>query len=139
MGWLHIIALLAGGALACSNLILAKKPDAKQMLDKLMPFQAFIGLATLVLGVLAFLQLGPSWFGQALKHAPVIGIAYLGAIIGGAALGLVFAMPLISKWTGKDGSAVVQKLAPFQVILGLICLGSGALLLLFVLGILKFV
>lgn len=59
-------------------------------------------------------------------------------MFGGIALGLIFGMPLISKWTGKDGSAVAAKLAPFQVILGFICIGSAAIMLLAYLGILKF-
>ena len=127
--------MIVGGALACSNIILAKKPDAKQLLDKVVPFQAFIGLALIILGVLSLLQ-GLGHLSFQLQHSPVIGIAFLGATIGGSLLGVVFAMPLISKWTGKDGSAVAAKLAPFQVILGLICLGSAALLLLSYLGIL---
>jgi len=138
MGWLHVILLIVGGALACSNLILAKKPDAKQLLDKVVPFQAFIGIGLIVLGIVMFLQVGPSWFGAMLKAAPVIGIGMLGCVFGGIALGLVFGMPLISKWTGKDGSAVAAKLAPFQVILGLVCIGSAVIMLLAYLGILKF-
>ena len=129
MFWLLLILLIAGGVLACSALIVAKKPDAKHMLEKLVPFQALIGLALLIVGVISLLQ-GISMVPAQLSSAPVMAIAFLGGTIGGALLGVVFAMPLISKTTGKDGSAVAAKLAPYQVILGLVCLGSAALMLL---------
>ena len=38
-----IIAIL-GGILAASSLIIAKKPNAKELIDKLTPYQGWIGL-----------------------------------------------------------------------------------------------
>ncbi|HEY4179428.1 MAG TPA: hypothetical protein VGM90_21435 [Kofleriaceae bacterium] len=135
MLWLFTILLLAAGVLACSALIIGKKPEAKQLIDKLVPFQGIIGVVLLVICVLTMLQVGPGYMFSILKSSPVVGMQYLGGVFGGAALGLVFGMPLIAKVTGKDGSAIVQKLSPFQVILGLVCLGAGALNLLWMLGI----
>ncbi len=143
MDWLHIILLLAGGVLAISGLIVAKKPDAKATLDKLVPFQAFIGVALLVIGLIRLFQFGPLMVFRMLSMAPLLGIAVIGATYGAILLGFLFGMPQIAKWIPGESSAenkaseLSKKLAPFQVILGIVCLGAGVLLLLFQLGILK--
>ncbi len=145
MDWLHIILLLAGGVLAISGLIVAKKPDAKAMLDKLVPFQAFIGVALLAIGLIRLIQVGPLMVFRLVSALPLLGIALIGATYGAVLLGFLFGMPQIAKWIPGESSAeqkaseLSKKLAPFQVVLGLVCLGSGVLLLLYQLGILKLV
>jgi len=52
---LNIIALAAGGILAASGFIVAQKPNAKELIDKLVPFQVTIGVAMLVLGLVNLL------------------------------------------------------------------------------------
>jgi len=56
---LNAIAVLLGGVLAISGLIIAKKPDAKQLIDKLSPYQAMIGVAMVFLGVINFVRVLP--------------------------------------------------------------------------------
>ncbi len=143
MDWLHILLLLAGGVLAISGLIVAKKPDAKAMLDKLVPFQAFIGVALLVIGLIRLIQFGPLMVFRMLSALPLLGLAIIGATYGAILLGFLFGMPQIAKWIPGTSSAetkaseLSKKLAPFQVILGIVCLAAGVLLLLYQLGILK--
>ena len=38
---------IAGGLLAASNLIIARKPNAKDLIDKLTPYQGWIGIVML--------------------------------------------------------------------------------------------
>ena len=45
MDVLNALLVIAGGILAAAGLIISKKPDAKQLIDKLVPYQAFIGVA----------------------------------------------------------------------------------------------
>ena len=40
-----VVLLLAGGLLGAANLIVAKKPNAKELIDKLTPYQGWIGVA----------------------------------------------------------------------------------------------
>ena len=49
-----IIAIL-GGLIAASSLIVSKKPNAKELLDKLAPFQGIIGVILLVSSILGVL------------------------------------------------------------------------------------
>ncbi len=39
-----VVILLAGGLLGAANLIVAKKPNAKELIDKLTPYQGWIGV-----------------------------------------------------------------------------------------------
>lgn len=136
--------LIAAGILAISSLIVAKKPDAKALIDKLVPFQAFIGLGLLVFGLLNLIRAitsKPTIF-DILSAAPVIGLTALAVIVTSVLLGFMFAMPQIAKWlpggsnAEQKGLELSQKLAPFQVVLGLVGIGAAVLWLLFRLRIL---
>ena len=52
---LAIIAII-GGLIAASSLIVAKKPNAQELLDKLTPFQGWIGVVLTFYGVWGIIQ-----------------------------------------------------------------------------------
>jgi hypothetical protein len=78
-----------------------------------------------------------------LKFWPLGGIALIGAVFSGILLGALFGMPQIAKWIPGESNAetkaleLSKKVAPIQMIVGAIALGSGFLILLMELGILK--
>ena len=39
-----IVIAILGGLLASSSIIIAKKPNAKELIDKITPFQGWIGI-----------------------------------------------------------------------------------------------
>ena len=45
------LVLLAGGLVGASNIIVAKRPNAKEVIDKLVPFQGVIGVVLLLWGL----------------------------------------------------------------------------------------
>jgi hypothetical protein len=130
------ILLILGGILAISNLIVAKKPEAKQMIDKLVPYQAGIGIALLVIGLWNLLRSLSSIF-TIIKLMPLLGITALAMMISAILLGFMFGMPQIAKWmpgnnnAEQKGMALSAKLAPYQVILGLVGIGSSLIFLLY--------
>lgn len=138
------LLLIVGGALAASNLIVAKKPDAKQLFDKVAPYQAGIGIALLVIGVWNLLHsfASPSIF-EIIKIAPLLGVTVLAMIVCAILLGFLLGMPQISKWTANNANAqqksaaLMAKIAPFQILLGLIGIGASLIFLLYRFGILK--
>lgn len=141
MELINALVLIAGGLLATSALIVANKPDAKQLIDKLVPYQAIIGVALLGLGLLNLLR----WIGPALKSissTPVSGLAMLSLGVTSVLLGFLFGMPQIAKWmpgnaaAEQKGNELMAKLAPYQTILGLLGLVTGVVVLLLRLGIL---
>ncbi len=130
------ILLILGGILAISNLIVAKKPEARQMIDKLLPYQAGIGIALLVIGLWNLLRSLSTIF-EVIKVMPLLGITVLAMIVSAILLGFMFGMPQIAKWmpgnnnAEQKGMELSKKLAPYQVILGLVGIGSSLLFLLY--------
>lgn len=142
MELINALVLIAGGVLAASGLIVAKKPDAKQLIDKLVPYQAIIGVVLLVFGVLNLLRLLGNHFFDVLRIVPLLGLSYLAMTVVSILLGFLFGMPQIAKWmpgegqTEQKGMELAKKLAPFQGILGIVGIVAGLLMLLYRIGIL---
>jgi len=141
--WVHILLLIAAGFLALSAFIVAKKPDAKAMVDKLMPFQALIGVGLLAVAFINMLRMGPINIFRLFSLMPLFGLATIGAVFGGMILGFFFGMPQIAKWIPGESNAeakateLSKKIAPYQMIFGIVCLAAGLLWLLYALKILK--
>lgn len=139
---LNALIVIVGGLLAISALIISKKPDAKALIDKLTPYQALIGVGMIALSVITFVRLlGVLTDMFKLNFTFALGVW---CMIGtGIALGALFGMPQISKWIPGDSPAeqkaaeLTQKIAPYQVLLGLVAIGGGLIVLLFNLKILK--
>lgn len=123
-----IIAIL-GGIIASSSLIVAKKPNAKDLLDKLVPFQGWIGVILTFWGVFGIIQ--------SILHISGIGLAWgigLGVSITEFIVGFLLAYSLISKYllekneTAKaKGQELRMKLTKYQVPAGVILIILGIL------------
>ena len=137
------ILLILGSILAISGLIIAKKPDAKALIDKLSPYQAIIGVAMLATGIWWVLRWG-GYLVDVFKFNAILAAAIWGVIGTSILLGALFGMPQIAKWIPGDSPAeqkameLSQKVAPFQVLLGLIGLASALAYLLFRFNIIHF-
>lgn len=132
---LNVLLLIAGGILAASGVIIAKKPNAKDLIDKIVPYQAFIGVGLLGLGVLNLLR-SLGGLSAGLRLVPVATIIWLAMVVTSILLGFMFGMPQIAKWMPGDGGAeqkgmeLAKKLAPFQVVLGIVGVVAALLVLL---------
>jgi hypothetical protein len=128
MGFVNGIWLALLGVLAASNLIIAKKPDAKELIGKLAPYQGWMGAVSVFWGVWtivgAVLNLG--WLG----HFPIYWATWLGDGVLLAALGLLLGVGVLKTFI-KDPTAnekmdqTITKLAPYQGTLGLVAIGLG--------------
>ena len=134
MDVINALLLILGGILAVSSLIVAKKPDAKELIDKLVPYQAMIGIALLAFGLVNLIRsLGHLL--DALRTLP--GFVLVAMILTSIVLGFMFGMPQIAKWIPGEGGAeqkgleLSKKLGPYQVVIGLVGLASAALWLLY--------
>ena len=142
MDYVMPLLIIVGGILAVSGLIVAKKPDAKQLIDKITPYQAIIGVVLLGWGILSLIR-SLKGLGFALKIVPVFTISALAMIGCAILLGFLFGMPQIAKWMPGESNAEVKamelskKLAPFQVILGLVGIGAALLFIIVRAGIIK--
>jgi hypothetical protein len=144
MELINALLLVAGGILAVSSLIVAKKPDAQKLIDKLVPYQAVIGIALLAFGIVNLLRL-LDHLGGLLRAYPMFAMTLLALCVTSILLGFMFGMPQISKWIPGENAAeqkgmeLSKKLAPYQVIIGLIGLASALLWLLYWIGIMSVV
>ena len=130
------VLLILGSILALSGLTISKKPDAKAMIDKLTPYQAVIGVAMLATGLWWVIRWG-GYLVDAFKFNAILAACIWGVIGVSILLGALFGMPQIAKWIPGDSPAeqkaleLAQKVAPFQVVLGLVGLASAFVYLLF--------
>lgn len=131
------LLLIAAGALAASSLIIKQQPNAKEMIDKLVPFQGIIGIVLLLWGIywLLFGVLGS--LGGWMRYAPIGGLVFLAACLVAIGLGFLLGFSLISKYAlsgnadaARRGEELRLKLAGIQGPLGLagIVLGIWALI-----------
>ncbi len=143
MDVLNAIAVILGSILAISGLIIAKKPDAKQLIDKLSPYQAVIGVAMVALGIVNFIRFLP-YISDSFKVNLLFAASILAMLGVSVLLGALFGMPQIAKWIPGETPAeakaleLSQKVAPYQVVLGLVGLVSALIYLLYRYNIIHF-
>jgi len=123
------ITLVLLSIIAVPSLILSKKPNAKELLEKVAPYQGWIGVIFCFWGVWgiisAFLNMG--W----LTSVPIWWITLLAGSVVEACLGFMLGYGLISKYLAKNDEAkqkaelIRAKIAPKQGKLGLLGLIIG--------------
>jgi hypothetical protein len=131
------VLLIVGGIVGASALILAKKPDLKSVLDKIVPFQALIGALLMGLGIVFFIASGPVTMFKAIKETPLPAAAAIVGVIVAVLLGFLFTLPQIISITGQQQRAneIAEKIFPFQILLGLVAAACGVVSLLYMTGI----
>ncbi|MBK9030724.1 MAG: hypothetical protein IPL61_05190 [Myxococcales bacterium] len=135
MNWITVIALIAAGILALAGIIIAQKPQAKDLIDKLVPFQGFIGVGLLVWGVINAIKFLPKMSDMTQSNFPMsILLAVVSTLVAELGLGFLFGMPMVAKWIPGETPAeqkameMQQKLLPFQTLLGVVAIVAAVLM-----------
>ena len=127
MGWVTVAALFVLGLLGAANLVIAKKPEAKELIAKIAPYQGWIGLICALWGVwwVINMVLNLGW----LSTMP---IAWATGLVDGllmAGLGAIFGVGTAKMWVKGPAAAkldeTVAKLLPWQSKLGLVALAMA--------------
>src|SRR5262245_55496391 len=125
------LVLLVLGCLAVPALVIAKQPNAKQILDKIVPFQGWIGVIAGIIGIvrspsipsaLSLLGLGVRgilWF--LIYAVDDVVLIVLGFILG---IGVIKSFVKDPTAQGKLDAALA-KVTPYQTTLGLIGIITG--------------
>lgn len=128
MSYLDGIWLTVLGILAAPNLIIAKKPEAKEIIGKLAPYQGFFGAVSVVYGVIVIIRFLSNM--RFLNAAPVGFISWLVSGLLLLSLGLLLGVGVIKTFVSAPAAVekldlTIAKLAPKQGTLGLagICVG----------------
>jgi hypothetical protein len=123
---------IAGGILAASSLIIARKPNAKDLIDKLTPYQGWIGMVMFFWGV--WETLGCVRGLGLLSSHPIWWILWFGSSIADLVVGFLLGFGLITKYAlGKNAAALARgqqiraKLAGYQGAFGLLAIAMGTL------------
>ena len=118
------ITLIILGLLAAPSLLLSKKPNAQELLDKITPYQGWIGLAFCFWGVWGIIQAVLNM--GLLTTFPIWWITWLASSAVEAVLGFILGYGMINKFllskneeAKQKGEKLLAKLAPIQGKLGL--------------------
>jgi len=127
-----VVVLLLGGVLGAANLIVAKKPNAKELIDKLTPYQGWIGVVLVVWGL--WDVIGVLRTMAVLSAAPVWWLLYLVTTLTELGLGFLLGYGLISKYVlsrnpqaMQKGQELQAKLVVYQGPLGLVAIALAIL------------
>ena len=123
---------IAGGILAASALIIARKPNAKDLIDKITPYQGWIGIVMFFWGVWAVLDCVR--FMSLLSARPLFWIFWLASGVADLVVGFLLGFGLISKYAlSRNAAAMARgqklrvKLAAYQGVFGLFAVAMGSL------------
>jgi hypothetical protein len=128
MGFIAAIWMLVLGVLGAANIIIAKRPDAKEAIDKLRPYQGWIGLISALWGawIVIFSVLHIGW----MSLAPLLWLTILAEGLLLISLGLLLGVGLMKSFIKQPEAtqsmdSMVTKLAPYQGKLGLVAIVLG--------------
>ena len=137
MDLIRPIALIVAGILAASGFIISRKPDAKQLIDKIVPFQGFLGVGLLVWGIIDTIRVITHLkeIGDMASNYPLFTISVYAGVASEVLLGFLLGMPLIATWIPGESAAeqramdMQKKVVPYQTILGFIGIVAAVFLL----------
>jgi hypothetical protein len=123
------ISLIILGILAVPSLLLSRIPDAKELFDKITPYQGWIGLVFCFWGIWgiirAVLNMGMLNLGWILGLAVSIVTAVLGFLLG---YGMINQLLLSKNEEAKEkGAELLAKLAPLQGKFGMAAIILGVI------------
>jgi hypothetical protein len=123
MGLFFAIWLFILGMLAASNLIIARKPDAKEIIARFAPYQGWMGVVALLSGIYNFTW-SLSFFGVDILAAVTFTATSVVLIVLGFLLGVGTLKTFVKAPAATEKlDTVVAKLAPLQGTFGLVGMG----------------
>ena len=128
MGLINGLWLAVLGVLGASSLIIAKRPDAKEAIAKLAPYQGWIGAISALRGVWGIISsvLNLGWLGV----APIYWVTFLANALLEFALGLLLGVGVLKSFIKNPEAQAkmdqtIAKLAPHQGRLGIVAIVVG--------------
>ncbi|WP_299465294.1 hypothetical protein [uncultured Microscilla sp.] len=130
MNILYGLILIALGILASPSLLLSRRPDAKEILDKIAPYQGWLGLIFCAWGIWSIIK--TFLFIGLLKYHALWWFTWLAGGITEAVLGFILGYATINKLVlsnseeaQEKGERLIARLRPIQGKLGVIGIVLG--------------
>jgi hypothetical protein len=134
MSIIDALALILLGVLAAPGLIISRRPDAKQIIDKIAPYQGWIGAIIAVWGVIRLIHWLSLFGWLSLGVGPLIAwILYTLYIALSIVLGFMLGFGVIRSFVKNPQARAkmddtLNKLAPKQGLLGLVAIIVGLIM-----------
>jgi hypothetical protein len=130
------IITIIGGLLAASGFIVKRRPDAQQLIDKLTPYQGWVGVTMFVWGIRELLG---ALTGMAmLSVRPLLWVFWLLSGVSDLLVGFLLGFGLITHYVlsrneqaKEKGAAIRSKLVSIQAPLGLVAIVLGVVYIVF--------
>lgn len=123
MGLFTSLLSILGGILASSNVIIDKQPNSRELIEKVAPYQAFIGVGLLIMGIITLLK-----FGSILTIVMSVAAIIVGFLLGYGLLSqYIFSG---SETAAERGIKIRESLVQYQIPAGFVLLALGVLNLL---------
>ncbi|ANH84087.1 hypothetical protein A8C56_20170 [Niabella ginsenosidivorans] len=129
---LNGILLICLGILAVPSLLLSRKPEAKELLDKITPYQGWIGIMFCIIGIIRVIRCILSL--DLLGFFPVYWCLWLATGLVAAALGFLLGYGFIQQYVlsenkkaAEKGAQLLDRLRPRQGRLGIAAIIIGVL------------
>lgn len=129
----YALGTIVGGVIAASGLIIARRPDAQEWIDKITPYQGWLGLGLFGWGLYWLVGFVLPNIG-ALTSMPLQFAVIMTVLVSGVGIGFLLGFGLITQYVlsknaqaEAKGRAIRQKLTMIQAPLGLVAIASGVL------------
>jgi len=140
--WVNVIMLLILGVLGASSVIIKKRPEAKDLIDKLSKISGYVGVVAVLWGIYDVIQLlthlGMFKYGVWGIISWVTLLAVTAVFLG---LGFIFGYGLAAAYMSEEAKAKMadlrQKLVGYQIPLGWLSLGLAVWLIILTYGIMR--
>ena len=119
---------IVGGLITASSLIVARKPGAKELFRRIAPYQGFLGLAMLAMGILWLVRWMPN---LGASFSSLGGALVLGMIAANILIGFLMGFSLLSGVLARNETAkakseiLMRKLMNAQIPLGVSAVAMG--------------
>lgn len=123
--WLSLLLLAALGVLGASSVIIKKKPEAKELIDKLARVSGWVGLVSALWGLWILIAVLRSI--RLINLLPLYWLTMLVTAAVFVGLGFIFGYGMVTTYLSAEarqkGEQLRQKLAGYQLTLGYVSLG----------------
>lgn len=128
------IILIILGIAAAPSIIVSKQPNAKEILDKLVPYQGWLGVVVCIIGIWSII--GGIIGIRAISESPIFWLAGMIVSLVEAILGFIMGFNLINKYilsrnttSEEKGQQLLANLQPMQGKLGITAIIIGIIAL----------
>jgi hypothetical protein len=135
MGFVNAIILIVLGAFCVPALVAQKSPNAKQLLDKIVPYQGIVGFVSFIWGIWVVIQciMNLGWFSYNPPIGIILWLTYLVNAVLSVGAGAILGWGLIQKYllakasddVKKKAEESLAKLVSMQPKIGIACIAFG--------------